>query len=419
MNKKDEQKPDLGGIIEEFAENVEFEEIPSGGSTTSTNPSSIPEIEPLEKKVTKVSKKELQKAEAILNRDLTPTEMRKKEAIKRSINLDSESSIQSFGAGEQRQITELSKRSTDTVATKNVEVVGPHIARVLGEIRNSRKKKRTGFFANLVGKVKDKTEELIEANKTAEKNIAFIESVANQTEPQAKQDSALLKMIWDKNVEKYDELRLAILAGEEKLIEERGQLALEKANIPPDNAMVAQQVGNKENRLSLFSKRLHDLRISQQLAVLTAVKVNLLEQTNAESLANLRNVVQNVLPIWRQEIAIDIATQRIRGTVDLTKAISDTTNEILLEGARKTHELAKDVAEQSQRPIVDVETIRSVSETHLNTIIEVLEIKSEAEQRRIEERAELASLEKELATRMLATHGGEAFLTGKKKRRWG
>lgn len=394
-------------------EYVSFEEVSSNLEDMET----VMEVKPVEERVSDLSKQDVEEVVKVLNQPLTPVQQRKVESIKKQINLDDETFIRSYGADEQREINELSKRASDGVSTRNSEIVGPQITKVLGEIRKTRKKKK-GFISKLLAPLQNKAEEIREATQTAEKGIQSVEKMIAAAEPQSKQNSALLKLIWDKNAERYEDLNLFLLAGEEVITEKRAALMLKKAEVTPENAMLAQKLGNEEHKVSLFDKRLHDLRIAKQLSVLTAVKVNMLEKANAESIENLRTVAQNILPIWRQEIAIDGIADEIKRNSDVAKAVSDTANEILISTAQKTHQLTTDIARQSERPIIDVETIHKVSEIHLNTIMETIEIKNEAEQRRIDERAELEMIEKDLTARILGTSDGKKFLTGKKRKKW-
>lgn len=387
---------------------IPFEEVETVAGAT--------EEVPVAERVQKMDKDEVTAVVSVLEAPLSPKQRQQVEKIKKSINFQNPDALKTYGASETREISELAKKATEGISTQDMEILGPKIQAILSNVRKSRKQKK-GLIAKLLAPFQSKVAELKVAHATAESNISTIEKMIVQAEPRSKQNSQILRLLWDKNQEKYADLRLCLIAGEEAVTEERSRLTLARVNTPATDAMGAQVISRQESNLAIFDKRIHDLRISQQLSTLNALKVNMLEKANEAAMENLRGVVQNVLPIWREEIAIDGITEEIKRNADLSKNVSDATNEMLRESATKIQAVVVEIETQAQRSVIDVETIKFVSETHLDTIQKALEIAQEGMDRRIEEKAELELIEKDITSRLLKDPTTDGFFSSKRKRR--
>ena len=341
--------------------------------------------------------------EAAKPRQLTEEERKKVDSIKNGLNvMDSQACIQ-FGTPAQRNISDFADSILNTVRSKDSGYVGELLQSLVSDIRDA------DFSAGgddegildkipLFSSAKKKLEKMMMRYEKLEVQIDQIEGKLDQAKMEMLKDIGMFDMMYEKNLEYFQELNLYITAGEERIRELREQdipgLKAQAAASP--DPMAAQLVHDFEENVNRFEKKVHDLKLSRTIAIQTAPQIRLIQNNDKLLVDKIQTAVLNTIPIWKSQIVIALGLGKQQKVLKLNQEISETTNELLKRNSELLKTNTIETAKEAERSVVDMETLKKTNENLIAAIEETLSIQKEGREKRQAAEAELNRLEGEL-----------------------
>lgn len=287
--------------------------------------------------------------------------------------------------------------------TKDLGEVGDMLSQVVGELRefdgNGEKKGLFGLF----NKGKNKVEGMISKYEQTETNVNKIAGMLQDHQIRLLKDTSMLDQLFDLNNTYYKELSMYIAAGKEKLHHVKNEEipALEQkalhSNLPED----AQALKDMTMYYDRFDKKLHDLELSRMIAIQTAPQIRLLQNSNNLMIEKIQSTLVNTIPLWKNQMVITLGLHHATEATKTQQAVSDMTNELLKKNADALHSATVETAKESNRSIVDIETLKHTNEQLIQTFDDVLQIQEQGRIKRQEAEQELRQIENELKQKIL------------------
>lgn len=337
---------------------------------------------------------------------LTPEERAKAEEIKNGIDLmDSQTAIL-YGVGAQRNLAEFSDNILANVRNKDTGYVGDLMGELVEKVRDV-------GVDEAEGGVLDKLPFLRSAARAVRKLLARYEKIGVQIDRiqrdleearmQMLKDIAMFDGLYEKNLEYFRGLQVYIVAGEEKLRETREETLprLRAEAQAKGDPMSAQVVRDFEDTVDRFEKKLHDLKLSKAIAIQTAPQIRLIQNNDKLLVDKIQTAILSTIPLWKGQIVIALGLARQQSALQMQRSVTDTTNELLQKNAELLKQNSLDVARESERGIVDLETLKKVNDDLISTIEETIQIQREGRAARQSAEAELAGIEQKLKDALL------------------
>jgi len=345
--------------------------------------------------------------------ELSPEARKKVDEIKNSIDLmDSQSAVQ-FGVGAQRNISSFADTILMQVKSKDTGYVGDIMTDLVLKVKGLEINKLGGsegflskipFFKSLSDSFARFTQHYV----AIESQIDRIEAELDKARMQLLKDIGMFDTLYEKNLEYFQELQIYIRAGEEK-IEELKNSTLpklrEEANASKDT-MAAQVVNDFEETVNRFEKKIYDIKLSKTIAIQAAPQIKLIQNNDKLLVDKIQTAILNTIPLWKSQIVIAIGLYRQNDALKLQREVSNTTNELLTKNSEMLKTNTLEVAKESERAIVDIETLKKVNENLISTIEETIQIQKEGHEKRKSAEIELVTIEENLKQTLLKVHQG-------------
>lgn len=354
-----------------------------------------------EKAVTSVAEK-TQKTEVVL----TPEEQKMVDDFAASIDLKNTQQIMQYGAQSQKKIADFSEAAMENVRTKDMGEVGQMLTSVVAELRSMDEEEQKGILgmfkknANKLANMKAKYDK-------AEVNINRISSALEQHQVTLLKDVATLDKMYELNLNYFKELSMYILAGKQKLTNakevELPEL-LEKADRSglPEDTQAAKDFAEMINR---FEKKIYDLELTRNISLQMAPQIRLIQSNDTEMSDKIQSTLTNTIPLWKSQMVIAIGLNHSTEAARAQKEVSDMTNELLKKNAENLKVASIETAKESERGIVDIETLKATNQTLISTLDEVLKIQDEGRAKRASAEIELQKIEDEMRQKLLEASG--------------
>jgi len=346
----------------------------------------------------------LEKPEAKAMDDTMLTEDEKRMVVQFSQQIDIKNSkmILQYGVGPQKKMTDFSESAINVVRSKDLGEIGDMLSGVVMELKGFNEEGTKGFWgffkksANKLTAVKAKY-------ATAEANVNQICKVLEQHQVQLFKDIAMLDKMYDLNLVYYKELTMYILAGKQKLrlIEAEELPALrETARLSgkPEDAQAANDFGSLCNR---FDKKLHDLDLTRMISIQMAPQIRLIQNNDTIMSEKIQSTIVNTIPLWKSQMVLTLGIAHSTQAAQAQREVTDMTNELLRKNAATLKMASIETAKESERGIVDIETLRFTNETLISTLDEVMQIQSQGQEKRKAAELELARIETDLKEKLL------------------
>lgn len=311
--------------------------------------------------------------------------------------------IMQYGINAQKKLADFSDSTLEKVKTKDLGEVGDMLSQVVGELRefdgNGEKKGLFGLF----NKGKNKVEGMISKYEQTETNVNKIAGMLQDHQIRLLKDTSMLDQLFDLNNTYYKELSMYIAAGKEKLHHVKNEEipALEQkalhSNLPED----AQALKDMTMYYDRFDKKLHDLELSRMIGIQTAPQIRLLQNSNNLMIEKIQSTLVNTIPLWKNQMVITLGLHHATEAAKTQQAVSDMTNELLKKNADALHSATVETAKESNRSIVDIETLKHTNEQLIQTFDDVLQIQEQGRIKRQEAEQELRQIENELKQKIL------------------
>ena len=337
---------------------------------------------------------------------LTEEEKQAVAAFAEQIDLTNSSMILQYGAGTQKKMADFSENALENVKTKDLGEVGNLLSGVVKELKSFDEEEEKGFLG-IFKKTSNKIQNMKAKYAKAETNVNQICQVLETHQVQLMKDIAILDKMYELNLTYFKELSMYILAGKKKLQEVReGKLQemikkAQESNLPED----AQAARDLENMCNRFEKKLHDLELTRTISIQTAPQIRLVQGNDRLMVEKIQSTVVNTIPLWKSQMVLALGVEHSTQAAEAQRKVTDMTNELLKKNAEKLQMATVETAKESERGIVDIETLKATNESLINTLDEVMRIQSEGRQKRKEAEAEMVRLEGELKGKLLQLQG--------------
>ncbi|MDO5541230.1 MAG: toxic anion resistance protein [Eubacteriales bacterium] len=333
----------------------------------------------------------------------TEEEKKQIEEFAEKINVQDSNVILQYGAAAQQKLADFSQKALDNVRTQDLGEVGDMLAGVVTQLKDfdaeEDKKGIFGFFK----KHEQKIETLKAKYDKTEANVDKICDALEEHQVRLLKDTAVLEEMYKLNTGYFKELSMYIAAGRRKLEKVRStELAelTEKAKTSnlPEDAQAAKDLSDYCDR---FEKKLHDLELSRMVSLQTAPQLRLIQNNNTLMVEKIQSTLVNTIPLWKNQMVIALGLAHASEAARAQNAVSEMTNELLKKNAEALHTATVNTARESERGIVDIETLKQTNEQLVQTLDEVLQIQSEGRQKRQAAEEEMVKMEGELKQKLL------------------
>ena len=311
--------------------------------------------------------------------------------------------ILKYGAGTQKKIADFSQSALESVRTKDMGEVGDMLSGIVSELRNFNEEDDGGGVFGFFRKQGNKLQNMQIKYDTAEANVNKIADVLEGHQVQLIKDSAMLDKMYDMNMIYFKELNMYVLAGKQKLEEVRRTempVLLEKANksgLPED----AQAVKDLDSLCSRFEKKLHDLELTRMVALQMAPQIRLVQNNDTIMSEKIQSTLVNTIPLWKSQMLLALGVSHSMAAAKAQREVTDMTNTLLRKNAETIKQSTIETARETERGIVDLETLQSTNQSLISTLDEVMAIQKEGREKRAMAERELARMEGELKQKLL------------------
>lgn len=336
---------------------------------------------------------------------LTPEEQRKVAEIKEKIDLMDTSVSLTFGASAQKEIADFSDSILSHVRAKDGGPVGELLGGLLTRVKGFEPAENKGFLKKLplVGSLVGKTEDMFKGYEKLSVQVDKIQSSLERSKDKMMEDVVMFDGLYEKNLSYFKELQLYIRAGEEKLKEMREVTLprLRQEAAASSDPMAVQVVSDFESSVDRFEKKVYDLKISKTLAIQTAPQIRLIQNNDRILIDRVQTAIYNTIPLWKSQMVIALGLSRQQQVLNMQRAVTDTTNELLKRNAEMLKQNTVETARENERGIVDIETVKKVNEDLITTIEETMRIQQEGRAKRQAAEQELVAIEGRLRQTLL------------------
>ena len=312
-----------------------------------------------------------------------------------------------FGADAQKKIADFSDTALDAVKTQDTGEVGNMLINLVTELK--------GFEADTeepkgLKKLFSKPTDAVERMKARYTKVSGnVENIADSLEnyqAQLLKDVAMFDRLYDQNSDYFHQLTLYIIAGEEKLQQVReGELKeMQDKAAKSGDAMDAQQANDLAAQCDRFEKKLHDLKLTRQVAMQMAPQIRLLQNNDSLLVERIQSTLSNTLPLWKSQMVLALGLHHSQQALKAQIAVTDMTNELLKKNAEALKMGTVETAKEAERGIIDIETLVQTNQSLIDTINEVMTIQQEGRTKRIEAEKTMAQMETELKKKLLQTN---------------
>ena len=334
---------------------------------------------------------------------LTPEEQAMVDEFAEKIDIHNSNMILQYGAGAQKKMADFSESTLDNVRTKDLGEVGDLLTNVVSELRQLDDKEDKGFFGNMFKKGSDKINDKKAKYAKAETNVNKVSKELENHQMTLLKDIAMLDKMYDLNVSYFKELTMYIAAGKKKLqqVREVEIPELQKKAQETGNAEDAQAVNDLVGLADRFEKKIYDLELTRNISLQMAPQIRLIQNNDSVMSEKIQSTLVNTIPLWKSQMVLAIGLNDSTNAAAAQREVTNVTNELLKKNAETLKQATIDTTKESERGIVDIETLTQTNQTLINTLDEVLKIQSEGKQKRAAAEQELDRIENELKTKML------------------
>ena len=334
----------------------------------------------------------------------TPEEQKTIDEFSKKIDVTDTSLVFQYGAGAQQKIAQFSDSALASVQTKDLGEVGDMMANLVAELKgfNADPDEKKGLFG-FIRKNVDKMTLLKARYDEAEVNVNKIVSSLESHQVTLLKDIATLDQLYEMNLDYFKELSMYIAAGKKRLEEVRATDLAEatkraEASGLAEDAQAAKDLADKCDR---FEKKLYDLELTRNIAIQMGPQIRLIQNNDQVMAEKIQSTMVNTIPLWKSQMVIALGLHHAQEAMKAQRSVSDLTNDLLRSNAERLHTASVEVAKESERGIIDIETLTATNQRLIDTMDEVLAIQQDGREKRRAAEGELARIEGELRSKLL------------------
>ena len=333
---------------------------------------------------------------------LTPQERQMVDDFAEKIDLNNSQMILQFGAGAQKKMADFSENALENVRTKDLGEIGSMLSSLVTELKSFDEEEEKGFFGKF-RKASDRLTGMKAKYAKAETNVNKITQVLESHQIQLLKDVALLDKMYELNKNYFKELSMYILAGKKKLAKIQSEelpALMQKAAASglPEDAQAANDLSAMCNR---FEKKLHDLELTRMISIQTAPQIRLVQSSDTLMSEKIQSTIVNTIPLWKSQMVLALGVTHSEQAAKAQREVTNMTNELLRKNAATLKMATVEAAKESERGIVDIETLKTTNESLISTLDEVMRIQTEGHAKRKAAELELNRIENELKAKLL------------------
>lgn len=324
-----------------------------------------------------------------------------------NIDLSNSNLVLQYGVGAQKKIADFSESALSNVRTKDLGEIGDMLSGVVTELKRfdveEEEKGLFGFFKKTSNKLTDMKQKYAKAEVNVEKVCNILEG----HQMQLLKDIAMLDKMYELNKTYFKELSMYIMAGKKKLAKVREDelpVLIKKSqasNFPED----AQAVNDLVSLCNRFEKKIHDLELTRMISIQMAPQIRLVQGNDTLMADKIQSTIVNTIPLWKSQMVLALGIAHSTQAAKAQREVTDMTNELLKKNAATLKMVTVETAKESERGIVDIETLRATNESLITTLDEVMKIQTEGREKRKAAELELNKIENELKQKLLSVRG--------------
>ncbi len=338
---------------------------------------------------------------------LTPEERKVVDDFAEKIDITNSSVVLQYGAAAQKKIASFSDTALDKVRTKDLGEIGEEISSLVVELKGfdideEEKKGIFGWFKNTGNKIAG----MKARYDSAEANVDKIAAALESHQVQLMKDVVMLDKLYEMNLNYHKELSMYIIAGKKKLQKERATTLVEMQNKAKQSGLAedAQAANDFAQLCDNFEKKLHDLELTRMVSVQMSPQIRLVQNNDKLMTEKIQSTLVNTIPLWKSQMVLALGVAHSAQAVKAQREVSDMTNELLRKNAEKLKMSTIETARESERGVVDMETLRMTNQSLIQTLDEVVKIQDEGRAKRRAAEQEIGKLEGELKQKLLDIH---------------
>lgn len=345
-------------------------------------------------------------AEEVLNKELAELSAEEQETVNEYVNnidINDSQMVLQYGAGVQKEIASFSEAALGNVRNKELDEIGELLTGVVTELKDFDAVEEKGGFLGLFKKAGNRMTAIKAKYDKAEKNINNIVKVMEGHQVTLMKDIAMLDQMYETNQKYFKELSLYIVAGKEKLKEARDVelpklLAKAEETGLPEDAQAAKDYASMVDR---FEKKVYDLELTRNISLQMAPQIRLIQSNDTVMTEKIQSTLLNTIPLWKSQMVIAIGLDHSQDAARAQREVTDATNELLKKNAEALKMASIETAKESERGIVDIETLTQTNQTLIDTFDEVMKIQAEGRTKRAEAEVELQRIENEMKAKLI------------------
>ena len=318
------------------------------------------------------------------------------------IDLENTNQILQFGAGTQKKMADFSDAALANVQTQDLGEVGELLAGVVSELKNFDAEEEKGLFG-FFKKQSNKLETMKSRYTKAEVNVVKITEALEEHQMRLMKDSAVLDKMYEQNLAYFKELSMYILAGKKKLETVRGGQLRElqekavRTGLPED----AQAASDLDSKCARFEKKLHDLELTRTISMQTAPQIRMIQNNDTTMIEKIQTTIVNTIPLWKSQMVLALGIAHSGQAARAQRQVTDLTNDLLRKNAETLHMASVETARESERGIVDIETLKKTNAELIQTLDDVMKIQEEGREKRLAAEEDMRRMENELKEKLL------------------
>jgi uncharacterized protein YaaN involved in tellurite resistance len=341
--------------------------------------------------------------------EVSPEDRERIDKIKKGIDLSESNMIVQYGVGTQSRLSDFADGVLSEIHAKDAGFVGDMLSDLLVNVKKLEigdLEGGSGFLSSLplIGGLFDRFKRFLAEYETLSVQIEKITDKLDEARIGLLRDITFLDGLFEKNVGYFRDLGIFIQAGEEKVAELSNTLlpSLKAKAEQSSDPLEAQKYDDIVKAVNRFEKRIHDLKLSKTISLQTMPQIRLVQSGNQELAEKIQSSILNTIPLWKNQIVLAISLMRQKNALELQKEVSETTNELLRKNAEMLKQGTIEIAQESERGIVDIETLQKVNADLISTIEEVIRIQQEGRNKRQVAEQELLKIENDLKQKMVS-----------------
>lgn len=344
--------------------------------------------------------------DAINEDNLSEAEKKTVNDFASKIDITESNTVLQYGSAAQKKVSDFSDTALQNVRTKDLGEIGTLLGQLVTELKNydaEDTNEKKGFFANLFDKGQDTVSKFKIKYDNAEANVEKVANLLEAHQITLLKDIALLDELYERNQQNTKELTMYILAGKKRVNEIREKelpvlVAKAKTSGLPEDAQAANDL---EQACVRFEKKLYDLELTRQISIQMAPQIRLVQNNDTLMTEKIQSTLVNTIPLWKNQIVLALGISHSKEAMEAQREVTDMTNTLLKKNAETLHQATVDTAKESERGIVDLETLKHTNEQLISTLEEVQQIQKDGREKRSQAEQELSKIENELTNKLL------------------